>query len=144
MSEPKKRAGEIISEICNRRRNSDIRADDREISARFDEEFAERDVVVARLYKRITELNMESAERAQKIRDAVPEHMKLWAPLDAVRVLAEEHAEMCRDTQRIDRLENKVARREVADMLREDPFSSLREHIDRTLRILDHESEARP
>jgi len=35
-------------------------------------------------------LKRESQERADKIRELVPEYMKLWAPLDAVRVLAQE------------------------------------------------------
>ncbi len=61
---------------------------------------------------------------------------------DSIAKLSEQLAEARKDTERWDRLEDKVARREVADMLREDPFSSLRDHVDRTLRILDHEGDA--
>lgn len=54
--------------------------------------------------------------------------------------LLDENEALRKDKERWDRLEDKVARREVADMLREDPFTSLRDHVDRTLRILDPDS----
>ncbi len=41
---------------------------------------------------RISGLMVESADRAEKIRDLVPDHMKMWAPLDAVRVVCSERA----------------------------------------------------
>lgn len=43
--------------------------------------------------QRILDLSMESARRAHEIREAVPHHMRLWKPLDAVTALTKEWQE---------------------------------------------------